>query len=94
MKYLHVFDEEINFESTKETLERPWVSLVEETEKVFCKKAYKPNPSVWYKIEGNTLYIRGTEQEGYSERVLYTDSTLAKNGWYNASNKAQITKKH
>ena len=92
MKYLHIFDEEIEFESTKETLERPWVSLVEETEKVFCMDAYKPNPSVWYKIEDNTLYIRGTEQEGYSERELYTDPTLAKNGWYNASNKTQITK--
>ena len=92
MKYLHVFDEEIEFESTKERLERPWVSLVEETEKVFCMSAYKPNPSVWYKIEDNTLYIRGTEQEGYNERELYTDPTLAKNGWYNASNKTQITK--
>ena len=53
---------------------------------------YKPNTSVYYKIEDNTLYIRGTEQEGYSERVLYADTTLSKNGWYTASNKTQITK--
>ena len=92
MKNLHLFDKEIDFESVKETLERPWVSLVEETKKVHYIDTYKPNPSVYYKIEDNTLYIRGTEQEGYSERVLYADATLAKNGWYTAPNKTQITK--
>ena len=60
MKNLHLFDKEIDFESVKETLERPWVSLVEETKKVHYMYSYKPNPSVWYKIEDNTLYIRGT----------------------------------
>ena len=33
MKNLHLFDKEIDFESVKEKLERPWVSLVEETKK-------------------------------------------------------------
>ena len=92
MKNLHLFNKEIDFESVKNSLELPWVSLVEDINKVFYMYTYKPNPSVYYKIEDNTLYIRGTKQEGYSERVLYTDVTLAKNGWYNAPNKAEITK--
>ena len=92
MKHLHLFDEEIDFESAKNMLEFPWLCFVEETSKSICMAAYKPNTSVYYKIEDNTLYIRGTEQEGYSERVLYADINSAKNGWYTASNKAQITK--
>ena len=92
MKNLHLFDKEIDFESVKNSLELPWVSFVEDINKVFYLYSYKPNPSVYYKIEDNTLYIRGTKQDGYNERLLYTDVTLAKNGWYTASNKAQITK--
>ena len=92
MKNLHLFDKEIDYKSAKDALELPWVSYVEEINKVFYLYSYKPNTSVYYKIEDNTLYIRGTKQEGYSERVLYTDATAAKNGWYSASNKAQITK--
>lgn len=92
MKHLRLFDKEIDFESTKDELEFPWLCFVEETSKSICMSTYKPNTSVYYKIEDNTLYIRGTEQEGYSERVLYTDAVLSKNGWYTASNKAQITK--
>ena len=49
MKNLHLFDNEIDFESVKETLERPWVSFVEETKKVHYMDTYKPNPSVYYK---------------------------------------------
>lgn len=92
MKHLRLFDKEIDYKSAKDALELPWVSYVEEINKVFYMYSYKPNTSVYYKIEDNTLYIRGTKQEGYSERVLYTDATLSKNGWYSASNKAQITK--
>lgn len=92
MKHLRLFDKATDFETSKETLEFPWLCFVEETSKSVCMSTYKPNTSVWYKIEDNILYIRGTEQEGYSERVLYTDATLAKNGWYNAPNKAEITK--
>ena len=92
MKNLHLFNKEIDFESVKNSLELPWVSLVEDINKVFYMYTYKPNPSVYYKIEDNILYIRGTKQEGYSERLLFTDVTAAKNGWYSASNKAQITK--
>ena len=61
MKHLRLFDKEIDFETAKDELERPWVSLVEETSKSICMAAYKPNTSVYYKIEDNTLYIRGTE---------------------------------
>ena len=56
MKNLHLFDKEIDFESVKNSLELPWVSLVEEINKVFYMYTYKPNPSVYYKIEDNTLY--------------------------------------
>ena len=92
MKHLRLFDKATDFETSKGTLEFPWLCFVEETSKSVCMSTYKPNTSVWYKIEDNILYIRGIEQEGYSERVLYTDVTLAKNGWYNAPNKAEITK--
>ena len=92
MKNLHLFDKEIDFESVKNSLELPWVSLVEDINKVFYMYTYKPNPSVYYKIEDNTLYIRGTKQEGYSERLLFADAALSKNGWFNASNKTEITK--
>ena len=92
MKNLHLFDKEIDFESVKNSLELPWVSLVEDINKVFYMYTYKPNPSVYYKIQDNTLYIRGTKQEGYSERLLFADVNLSKNGWFNASNKTEITK--
>ena len=59
MKHLHLFDEEIDFETAKETLEFPWLCFVEETSKSVCMSTYKPNTSVWYKIEDNILYIRG-----------------------------------
>lgn len=68
-------------------------SLIKDVDKINnSNKQYEPNTSLWYKIEDNVLYIRGHEAEGYQERVLYTDSTLSKNGWHKASNKAQITK--
>lgn len=45
-----------------------------------------PMNSLWWKIDGTTLYIRATQQDGYTER-LSTDNM----GWYNDSRRASIT---
>ena len=77
------FNKKLGKELHVKTTDNPTLTnLIKYTAKM--KKAnvhYEPNTSLWYKIDGDTLYIRGHEAEGYSERVLYTNPTLAKNGW-------------
>lgn len=77
------FNKKLGKELHVKTTDNPTLTnLIKDTAKM--KKAnvhYEPNTSLWYKIDGDTLYIRGHEAEGYSERVLYTDETLSKNGW-------------
>lgn len=77
------FNKKLGKELHVKTTDNPTLTnLIKDTAKM--KKAnvhYEPNTSLWYKIDGDTLYIRGHEAEGYSERVLYTDDTLSNNGW-------------
>ena len=77
------FNKKLGKELHVKTTDNPTLTnLIKDTAKM--KKAnvhYEPNTSLWYKIDGTTLYIRGHEAEGYSERVLYADDTLANNGW-------------
>lgn len=77
------FNKKLGKELHVKTTDNPTLTnLIKDTAKM--KKAnvhYEPNTSLWYKIDGDTLYIRGHEAEGYSERVLYTDDTLSTNGW-------------
>lgn len=77
------FNKKLGKELHVKTTDNPTLTnLIKDTAKM--KKAnvhYEPNTSLWYKIDGDTLYIRGHEAEGYSERVLYTDETLSNNGW-------------
>ena len=77
------FNKKLGKELHVKTTDNPTLTnLIKDTAKM--KKAnvhYEPNTSLWYKIDGDTLYIRGHEAEGYSERVLYTDVTLSNNGW-------------
>ena len=77
------FNKKLGKELHVKTTDNPTLTnLIKDTAKM--KKAnvhYDPNTSLWYKIDGDTLYIRGHEAEGYSERVLYTDETLSNNGW-------------
>lgn len=77
------FNKKLGKELHVKTTDNPTLTnLIKDTAKM--KKAnvhYEPNTSLWYKIDGDTLYIRGHEAEGYSERILYTDKTLSNNGW-------------
>lgn len=47
---------------------------------------------LYYRIEGNVLYISATAKPGYEEREIVSDRTASKNGWYDAANKSAITK--
>lgn len=88
------FNKKLGKELHVKTTDNPTLTnLIKDTAKM--KKAnvhYEPNTSLWYKIDGDTLYIRGHEAEGYSERILYTDETLSNNGWVSYSNKNDIIK--
>lgn len=42
---------------------------------------------IWYKIDGNDLYIRGTAEDGYSVRIMYEEPAPidCRDGWCNRS---------
>lgn len=91
MKYTLTFANKESYIEAEPNLSRPYLAVTKEDGTIYFN-GHEPNTSVFYKIEDNVLYIRGTEQEGYLERVLYTDTTQAKNGWYTDTNKGEITK--
>lgn len=80
MKHLKIFNSRSEFEAAKPSMYIPLVVFEAEESNVIFSNS---NSSVWYKIVDDVLYIRATQKEGYSERVLYSDTTQAKNGWYN-----------
>ena len=46
---------------------------------VYIKSGY--DTSIYWKIDGEKLYLRATPKENYKERVLLNDSQGSKNGW-------------
>lgn len=77
------FNKKLGKELHVKTTDNPTLTnLIKDTAKM--KKAnihYEPNTSIWYKIDGTTLYIRGHEAEGYSQHYLVQQPS-----WYDNTN--------
>lgn len=91
MKYLKRTSDNEAYNNVRAKLPYPYVChAVGEKDTHFAISS--PCDSVYYKIEDDVLYIRRSNEEGYKERKLYTNTDSARNGWYSSAGNTGVTK--